>query len=186
VNQPEDGNRYREALLSETREELQRADAKASILLAATGIAFSALLAAAGAGTWTPEKLQHGDARLAVWCSLALGLVGIGVLGSAVKPRFQARAMDREKLHYFGNVRAFWPTFWPLGDRKQRLEDGRLAFETALKKASTNANYEARLDDQIWFLGRIAFRKYRLVTISMWVFAISIGLAVAGLLLERF
>lgn len=137
MNQPEDGGRYREALLAETREELQKADAKASILLAATGIAFSALLAAAGAGTWSPEKLHHGDARLAIWCSLALALAGVCILGGAVIPRLRARTMDREKLHYFGNVRAFWPTLWPLRHRKQRRDEGRLAFETALKNAST-------------------------------------------------
>jgi hypothetical protein len=186
MSQLEGSNQYREALLAETREELQKADAKASILLAATGIAFSALLAAAGAGTWTPDKLNHGDAKMAVWCSLALALVGIFLLGSAVKPRLGARALDREKLHYFGNVRAYWPTLWPLTHRKQRLDDGRLEFESALKEASTKTNYEARLNDQIWFLGRTAFRKYRLITVSMWLFAISIGLAVVGLLLERF
>jgi hypothetical protein len=49
---------YATSLLSHAREEIDRADAKASILLAASGVGTGALLAGLIAGTWTPLKLQ--------------------------------------------------------------------------------------------------------------------------------
>jgi hypothetical protein len=182
----EAGLKYREALLRETREELQKADAKASILLAATGIAFSTLLTALGAGTWSPNKMQHEDARLLIWVSIFLGVLGIVLLGSAVKPRLRAKAMGPEKLHYFGNVRSYWPSAWFIRNRKSRYHECRDAFDVALRRAATEENYLSRLNDQIWFLGRTAFRKYRLITFSLWTFALAIGLAIIGLLLEKY
>jgi hypothetical protein len=116
---------------------------------------------------------------------MGVALIGICILGSAVKPRLRAREMPRESLHYFGNVRAYWPLFWPLRHRSERIQVGRAEFDIALKNAANDTNYEARLDDQIWFLGRIAFRKYRLITVSLWAFAGAIFLALLGLLLEK-
>jgi hypothetical protein len=177
--------RYKEALLGETREELAKADAKASILLAATGVAFGALLTAIGNGAWAPGRVQHGDARLTVWISMAFALIGIFLLGSAVKPRLRSRAMGREQLHYFGNVRSYWPSV-ALWNRRSRLDEGRTAFDEALKLAANDANYEARLDDQLWFLGRTAFRKYRLISLGLWMLSGAVILALLALLLERY
>jgi hypothetical protein len=178
--------KYKEVLLGEIREELQKADSKATILLAASGIAFSALLSALGAGTWSPNKMRHEDARLLIWVSIFLGVLGIVLLGSAVKPRLRAKAMGPEKLHYFGNVRSYWPSAWPIRNRKSRFDECRAAFDVALRSAATEENYLSRLNDQIWFLGRTAFRKYRLITLSLWTSALAIGLAIIGLLLEKY
>jgi hypothetical protein len=35
----------------------------------------------------------------------------------------------------------------------------RREFDLALAEAANDQNYDRRLDDQIWFLGQIAFRK---------------------------
>jgi hypothetical protein len=179
---------YKEALLTETREELQKADSKASILLAASGIAASAVLTALGAGTWTPAKLHHIDARWVSFAAMSSILVGLCFLAAAVKPRMRAKAMDKTRLHYFGNVRAYWPTssVWSKRQTKRReLQDMRLSFNKALNAASNDANYEDRLDDQIWFLGRTAFRKYRYIAVSLWVFGGGVGLGLLTIVLEK-
>ena len=93
--------------------------------------------------------------------------------------------MDSTKLHYFGNVRAYWPNLI-FKDRDERFNQAHAEFRSALRKAATSENYDARLDDQIWFLGRIAFRKYRFITISIWLFAIAIALGLVTILLETY
>ena len=174
---------YREALLAETREELQRADNKASILLAASGIALSALLAAFAAGTWSPSHLAHIDARVWSWISMTLALFGLAFIGAAVKPRLRPKETTKERLHYFGDIQAFWPK-WYRRHRPGSLAEARAEFDRALEAASTADNMKWRLDDQIWILGHIAFRKYRFVTIGLWLFAISILLATLAALTE--
>lgn len=62
----------KEAILSETREELAKADAKASILLAASGIVFAALLAGGSASSWYPDKLSCHTARSFAWAAVVL------------------------------------------------------------------------------------------------------------------
>jgi hypothetical protein len=178
------GLEYREALLAETREELQKADNKASILLAASGIALSALLTAFAAGTWSPSHLAHRDAELWSWTSISLALIGLFFIGTAVKPRLRSKETRKEALHYFGDVHAFWPR-WYRSHGAAGLTTARADFDKALEAASTGENLKKRLDDQIWFLGHIAFRKYRFVNVGLWFFAISILLAILALLTER-
>jgi MFS family permease len=174
---------YREDLLAETREELQRADNKASILLAASGIALSALLAAFAAGTWSPSHLAHNDARICSWISMILALLGLAFIGAAVKPRLRPKETKKERLHYYGDVQGFWPK-WYRRHQPAALANARAEFDRALEAASTADNRKRRLDDQIWFLGHIAFRKYRFVTIGLWLFASSILIAALAALCE--
>jgi hypothetical protein len=175
---------YRAALLAETREELQKADNKASILLAASGIALSALGSAFAAGTWSPSHLANGDARLWSWISISLALVGLFFIGMAVKPRLHPKETEREALHYFGDIQKFWPK-WHRSNRAAALAGARAEFDMALEAASTEENIKDRLNAQIWFLGHLAFRKYRLVDIGLWFFALSILLAILALVSER-
>jgi hypothetical protein len=172
---------YQEALLLEIREELQKADGKASILLAAAGIAMGALLTGFSAGTWSPSKLSSSWAEALVWASIVLATLGIFVLGTAVKPRLRkASTASNEGLHYFGHV-ASYAGHWLKSDfAKQRPAE----FDAALVKASSDDNYEQRLRDQIWFLGCIAFRKYKLISVSMWVFATSLVCGGVAVLFE--
>ncbi|HUZ09712.1 MAG TPA: Pycsar system effector family protein [Acidimicrobiales bacterium] len=44
-------------------------------------------------------------------------------------------------------------------------------FDAALAAAATDAGTDRRLEDQIWFLGCSAYRKYKLIAWSMWIFA---------------
>jgi hypothetical protein len=178
------GLAYRGALLAETREELQKADNKASILLAASGIALSALLTAFAAGTWSPSHLTNRDAQFWTWTSMSLALIGLFFIGAAVKPRLRSKETERQVLHYFADVHGFWPKWYRIR-RAAALSEGRAQFDDALEAASTGENLKLRLDDQIWFLGHIAYRKYRLVDIGLWFFVISILLALLALATEK-
>lgn len=176
---------YKGELLQETREELARADAKASILLAASGIAFAALLSAGSAGTWYPEMLSRAAARALVWVALGSALLGICFVGAAVKPRLRANPKLRGKPHYFGDVEAYWPRWWQVRSRRKLLASGRRDFAAALHVMSSAEEYDERLDDQIWTLSHIAYRKYRLVSIGMWFFGGAVVAALVALVLEQ-
>jgi hypothetical protein len=177
--------RYRDSLLSETREELAKADAKASILLAASGIAFAALLTAGSTASWYPDKLSCHSARVLAWVAVTLTFVGIVFVGAAVKPRLRAKRPHRGNPHYFGDVEAYWPRWWQLGSRKKLRESRRRQFAAALERTSSEREQNERLDDQIWILSHIAYRKYRLVSIGMWLYTAAAAAALVALVLEK-
>jgi Family of unknown function (DUF5706) len=77
---------YAASLLDNAREEIDRADAKASILLAASGVVVGALLAGLIAGSWSPLKLQ-AVVQWAWWLGLVESAIGIWCLALAVYPR---------------------------------------------------------------------------------------------------
>ena len=174
---------FKEALLRETREELQKADSKASILLAATGIAYSALLSALIANTWTPNHLHHADARLSIWVAIAFGVVSILLLGAAVKPRLRTKGAANGIPYHFGDVDSFWPSRRPRNTYDTRRQQAKANFMASLA-AATPDDYSHRLDDQIWFLGHIAQRKYRFISLSLWFLTVATALIMLSILLE--
>jgi hypothetical protein len=170
-------NVYKEALLRETREELAKADTKASILLAASSIAFAALLE-------DPDKLLQDDARRLAW-ALALALAGICFVGAAVKPRLRATDVEAPTPHYFGDVEAYRPLPLRFWQRRQQVEAARARFAIELEAAASGSEYEERLTDQIWHLSHIAFRKYRLVSIGMWLYSAALVVGIIALVVEK-
>ncbi len=74
-----------EALLKDTREELGRADGKAAMLMSASGVVVSVLLAGAIAGKWDPTELGHW--QWLWWPGAAAGAIGIVAFAAAVWPR---------------------------------------------------------------------------------------------------
>jgi Family of unknown function (DUF5706) len=176
---------YKESLLAETREELQKADNKASILLATSGFVLAALLTVVTAHSWKFSEFHHSEAKFSAWAAIFLALVGFLLIAVAVKPRHRSDDTKKEALHYFGDVEAFRPKWCRRKGRESLLGDARGQFDSALIVASTLTNHEKRLDDQIWVLGHIVYRKYWLVSGGMWFFAGAIFLGVLALLLER-
>src|SRR3954452_18945096 len=77
---------YTEALLKETREELIRADAKASLLFAATGVVLAAVLTGIISGKWNPGDLKAGATGAFILGATAYAVAVIS-LGYAVWPR---------------------------------------------------------------------------------------------------
>jgi hypothetical protein len=175
---------YREALLRETREELAKADAKASILLAASGIVVTALLTVGTTAPWYPDTLKHHGARVFAWIAVGLTLLGILLVGAAVKPLFRAKRDQLGTPHYFADVAAYRPRWWQWRSRRTLVEKGREAFRNALAAMQAD-EYDERLDDQIWSVSHFAARKYRLVSAGMWLYAGAIVSALVAFALEK-
>jgi hypothetical protein len=152
---------YSRSLLAETREELVRADNKASILLAASGVAFGALLAAILSGDWSPTELNVRIQWL-WWIGTALGAGALYFLGSAVYPRIHAHGERPSIIAYYGDVVA--------ARDKSRVEE---LLEEAAK------DQKQRLFDQVIQISRTVQRKYVAIRRAMW--ALGSGTA-AGLL----
>jgi MFS family permease len=141
---------YATSLLGSAREEIDRADAKASILLAASGVVAGALLAGLIAGNWTPLELQAA-VQWVWWLGLAESAIAIGCLALAVYPR--ERKNDSETpgtVAYYRDVLAY-PTTVQL---------------VAALHRSTEANID-RIADQLRNISSIVSRKYRLIRWGM-------------------
>lgn len=141
---------YATSLLSNAKEEIDRADAKASILLAASGVVAGALLAGLIAGSWTPLKLQAA-VQWACWLGLVESATGIWCLALAVYPR--ERKSDSETpgtIAYYRDVLAY-PT-------------------TVQLVVALNRSAETNIDqiaDQIRNVSWIVSHKYRLIRWGM-------------------
>lgn len=92
-------------LLAESREELTRADGKASLLLAALGIGLSAILGAILAGNWTPFVLAS-PWELIWWAGAAGAGIALICLCIAVWPRVTHKS-GRRGVTYFGEAASF-------------------------------------------------------------------------------
>ena len=146
-------------LLRENREELQKADAKANIVLAAAGVVVGALLAGLIAGdvSLKEESVCVWVLTLAAGCAL---LGGVGLAGAAVYPRIGKP--ERSRLRYFAEI--------------TQHDDDLDALRAALKKESVRG-----LDrdvHQLYRLSRLVQMKYRLTQTAMW--ALGAGFVLAG------
>ena len=141
---------YATSLLINAREEIDRADAKASILLAASAVVASALLAGLIAGSWTPLKLQ-AMVQWAWWLGLVESAIGIWCLAMAVYPRERKHASGIPgTVAYYGDVVAY-PTTAQL---------------VAALNRSAETNIE-RIADQLRQVSWIVSHKYRLLRWGM-------------------
>jgi len=155
---------YLRRLLNETREEVTRADAKASIVLAGAGVVVGILLSGFITRDVTLAR-QPGSVKTLVWLSGGLLVVGIALLGSAVYPRV-GRA-ERGHARWFAEL--------------VQYEDDEEALSEAVE--TDRAEDDTRDLHQAVALARIVNRKYRLTQRGMWLLAVGFALAgVAGLL----
>ena len=134
-----------QSVTAAAREEVDRADTKASLLLAASGVVVGALLAALLDGKWSPFGLDNRVEWL-WWLGVAAAAGGLAALGAAVYPRTERRVQQAKPLiAYYGDVAS--------------LETSRL--EEALQNA-VSAPREAPLD-QLRQISLIVRSKYRLI-----------------------
>lgn len=148
-------------ILREAREELARADGKASLLLAAAGIIIGALVAAFLAGTWHPSTLKDG-VEWVWWVGTALGSFGTLALAAAVFPRTKYRAKRRPGIvAYFGDV---------VGLSPDELRTG--------LKVTANRDGSALLD-QVKAISMVVDKKYRWIQSGM----VSLAAAAASCIL---
>ncbi|MEU6791915.1 Pycsar system effector family protein [Nonomuraea wenchangensis] len=147
-------------LLTETREELARADNKASILLGITGLVGGVLLSSTLAADWSPSRLGFA-AQVVWWVSTVAGFTAVALLVSAVIPVTKRPSGPSEEPMYFGDVVHF-------SSNEQLV--------AALKSAAVSSS--TRVVDQLMTVSRIVSKKYRLIRSA----AIAIGICFAGYL----
>lgn len=162
--------RYLESLQDATREELNRVDSKAQIVLAVVGVAMSALLAGLFAQSWSPYDLLEG-LRGPWWVATGLALCGLALLVYVVTP--QTRRVGRRAHHvvaYFEDVA-----------RHPGVDELKVAL---LENASADVD---RLVDQIFSISKVVRARYRILQVGMLLVALAAVVyclvAVIGLLL---
>ena len=152
-----------ESMLEEAREELTRADNKASILLAGGGVAVGALMAALLAGDWSPTLLSS-SARYFWWLSVALLAVALALLGLAVFPTTLPPSRSDRPIAYYADV----------------VRVGRDDLIDALAKES---NIDA-VADQLFNISTIVLRKYRYIRWAMVAFCASVVINLLSLVVN--
>ncbi len=156
---------YAAGLLAEAREELNRADQKAAMLLAATSVAIGAVIAGFIASGWSPTSL--GPPWTAVWW-LGSGLAFAGTIALAISiyPRIgTSKGAGAQRLFYFGNASEFEDTS---------------AIKRALGEAA--ADPLERTADQLLHVSQIVRRKYRSIQVAMWCLAVGVGLCMMAVI----
>jgi MFS family permease len=136
---------YLADLLADTREELTRADSKASLLLAAAGVILGALIAGLAGSNWTPLDL---DSRIQWiwWLGVAAAAAGVLAIAASVYPRiYQPRIPHPGVPTYYGDVAAY-----------RSVE----AFRNSIGEVPLP---KERLINQAFVLARIVQRKYVLL-----------------------
>jgi hypothetical protein len=154
-------------LLSETREELTRADGKASLLLAALGIGLSAILGAILAGSWTPFVLRRPYEAI-WWVGSACAGASLLCLCLAIFPKLKHKS-GTGVITYFGDVAKLKTV-------------GELT--AALKKSVTDP--PERTVVQLHVLARLAKRKYRFIAGGLIALGLAIALTLGAVLGDHF
>ena len=150
-------------LLVETREEIDRADSKANIVLAVAGVGYGAIVAGMIAGQ---IRLMGDSPQISVLAVLAAVLGGLGLVtaGVAVYPVLGTPIKGRAS--YFAEIAL------------QRDVD---ELAEAISELAKSRNQ--RVLGQLLAVSRIAVRKYRCTQTAMWLFGSSLVVAsLAGLL----
>jgi hypothetical protein len=150
-------------LLAESREELTRADGKASLLLAALGIGLSAILAAILAGDWSPFDLKEPYQALWWAGSVSAGL-SLFCLCAAVYPKVKHKSATGG-VTYFGDV-AVLETVPEL--------------RAALKRSETDPH--SRTVTQLHVIARLVDRKYAFIRFGLLALGAAILMTVTAVL----
>jgi MFS family permease len=162
----QEARKLAEQILTESREELTRADGKASLLLAAIAIGVSAIAGAILQGAWSPYSLQ--SPWEAVWWG---GVVAAGgalvAFALAIWPKLKHKSGGG--VTYFGDV-------------------VRLKTVDALRRelANSAADPAERSVTQLHVIARRVKRKYRWIQTGLWALAIATVCAVASVLIPHF
>lgn len=141
-------------LLQETRDELTKADSKASILLATAGVAASIVVGTtASANRILTER--PGWAVVLWWLGISIGLIGIAAIASAIAPR-AGHGEHRSAVRYFGHAALF-------SSPDELLQALRANEDQQLERAV----------DQLWVNSRLVVRKYRRIRFALASFGLA-------------
>ncbi len=148
-----------EALLRESREELERIDLKAEILLGVFGLAVVGIVHAAAYIHWDPRTL--GAFQWFLWSGMVLAGAALVVLSMAVWPKL-ARGTGEEGLTYFGHVA-----------QHNKVEELNAALDREVSRNSSSTDHAMK---RLLALSKIIETKYRWIRRSMVLFALALPL----------
>lgn len=151
-------------LLAESREELARADGKASMLLSALGVAIGVIAAALLAGDWSPDRLDR-PYRTVWWVGLTFAAAGSLALCFAVWPRIRHR-LPGPSATYFDEIAL-------------------LGSVDKVKAALAGTDAAERTLTQLVAIARIVRRKYVLIRWAMLLLGIAIMLVLIAVIAGR-
>jgi len=147
---------YLRDLLAETREELTRADNKASLLLAAVGVVIGALIAGLVGSHWTPLSL-NGAVQWLWWLGVASAAIGVFSIAAAVYPRTIQHGTPYPGVPaYYGHVAAYRD----ISEFRRALADLPGAQE--------------RMVNQTFVISKIVRHKYALLRGGLWCLLLTI------------
>ncbi|MEV6985504.1 Pycsar system effector family protein [Sphaerisporangium sp. NPDC051017] len=160
---------YAAKLLVDIREEINRADAKAQVLLGVSGVGLGAVAGGLFAGDWAPARLSNAVEWL-WWAGVTAALASLACLAGAVYPRTGApTARDSKVIAYYGDIVRF---------------ESVPALASALIGA---AKPDLRqISDQVHRLSRIAYRKYLLIRWGFWLLAAAVVSTIASVVIDHF
>ena len=154
-------------ILSETRDELARAEGKAALLLAAIGVASGALLAALMGDKWSPFDLRN-CIEWAWWIGAVCLVASAAHLAWVVFPRTKAEKPGDQAPSYFADF-AGYKTPKALGE--------------ALRYRNRSEAYD-RATQQLHVVSKIVLRKYELVKRAIVLLGIAAVLCLGTALLD--
>lgn len=135
-------------MLSEARDDVKHADQKASVLLAALGIGFGAIVGGQVSAGWSPASLSpYGQTTF--WIGVAVAVLAVGCCALAVWPRYSLDSDPEYGTTYWGHVAAY-----------KSLSN----LESAL---DAEINSERRTRHQLWRLSRLVLTKYRFIRVAI-------------------
>ena len=146
----DDACAYGTQLLREAREELNRADTKAQVLLGIVGIGLGTVTGGLLAGNWSPFAMSNAVEWL-WWVGAAAALASVVVLAGAVYPRLDRRKGNAAVMYYADVLRL----------------DSTVTVTSALMRSS--ALDLERVADQLYRVSRIVGQKYRLIRWGFWL-----------------
>jgi hypothetical protein len=153
-------------MLAEAREDVLKADQKASMVLAALGIAIGAVLGGVLAGDWDPTEDLTTGGQVGWWLATAAVTSGLVLAGMAVWPRFNG-ADGSAGIYYWAHIASF---------------DSLSALAAALD--ADPPDLDDRTRNQMWSLARIVKRKYVLIRWAMGSAGAGAFLATATLVID--
>jgi hypothetical protein len=97
---------YLTDLHSDTREELNRADSKASLLLAAMGVIVGVIVGGITSSHWSPLSMGTGEQAL-WWAGVAAAAASMFMFAASVYPRISRRGPRASLPNYYGDVAGY-------------------------------------------------------------------------------
>lgn len=157
------GTRAAERLLGELREEIARADTKASVLVGALGMTAGVFTGLLAVRDWSPGELS-GPGTVVWWAGAASLALSLGALLLAVLPRYRKGSWAAGRpLCYFGDI-------------QQAVRQGQLAEALADTERDPAAGLLAALAET----SRIAASKHQWIRTGLIAFCVGTLLLPAG------